>query len=369
MAPIDGCKIGLLVANYANWKGLFPMFKTLFTAVLRFVSRVFGLKKARGSKPVETIQPTGQVSNVADSPAEKPKEKPPVCIIPESIPENRRAIFAYESAVNAEKAKNRPLTSAWWAVVVELCLPSTLRSAESGGLERRALGVGRPEAYLRRGTDQKTFEQLSQRERKHGLGAYISAHKGYQRSQDAEAAAIGSYSRAFFKLVEHTENGYKPHFRHLNNPEATDKALRGYFGSIAARMLREEIYGRHRWEGHNGQKRKPVSLGDQDVDDGQPEPVEALAETELVNSLLGEIANVLAFRDQAFVEAWAHKFDPKRANGEGENKWWELCGKAKSTANKIAAELQDQLKEVMASYDNDIAAKAFKVTIDTLING
>jgi len=105
------------------------------------------------------------------------------------------------------------------------------------------------------------------------------------------------------------------------------------------------------------------------ADDNQPEPVEALAETELVNSLLGEIANVLAFRDQAFVEAWAHKFDPKRENGEGENKWWELCGMAKSTANRQASELQSQLKERMASYDNDIAAKAFKETIDTLING
>jgi len=364
----DGFKLGLLVANYANWKGLFPMLKTLFTAVLRFVSRVLRLNKVEYRIP--EVREVGKVSEytvrlVYDT---ELSESDSLKLL--EAPENCRAVYAYGKAWESANAGDMVAFWAWWAWVQFECFPSTLRSAESGGLERRSLGLGKPESYRRKGVDQKTFEAMSQRERKQGLGAYINAHRGYQAGQDPEAAAVGAYSRAIFKIMDHAKNGWKCPFRKLGEAGTTDATLRGYFGMTAARMLREEVYGRHRWQGVNGERQKPVSLGDHDVaDDNQPEPVEALAETELVNSLLGEIANVLAFRDQAFVEAWAHKFDPKRANGEGENKWWELCGMAKSTANRQASELQSQLKERMASYDNDIAAKAFKETIDTLING
>jgi len=121
--------------------------------------------------------------------------------------------------------------------------------------------------------------------------AYVNAHNATGRDKDAYDAADASLSRAFIQLVEYAagimsavaRRNYVPGMppcRAAMDESARDYTIFGYLSGMAARLYREDRYGRNRFARKSG--RKAVRLGQVDPADTAEPALDAFANAELI---------------------------------------------------------------------------------------
>ena len=296
--------------------------------------------------------------------------------IPDTVSKYRQAVYAYAKAWEYCQSGNIEQAKIYYAIVWEVCFPRVSRSGETGGIERRALGVG-GSASLTTASSYDSYCNASQRDRKLGLGVYIAAHKGAKFSQDVDAAVVGSFSRGWEKLRKNAINGYvcpSKQVRKLGEA-CQDRHLVAYFCGIAARMLREEIYGRHRADNENTplSNRKPVALTDSmdAADVKQPEPIDIIIDAEISKAIMNDIEAVLASKDQKVVMAWADRQANRRQGEHGttRNEWWKTYGLGKNKAYELTNIVQADLVQRLDGYPEHLLGAVLKEAVDTIANG
>jgi hypothetical protein len=210
------------------------------------------------------------------------------------------AVRAYLAAYEAEKAGNRAESARQFATVVEVCAPELRFAAVTGSIQRRALGIEAPSQNLLKYSSGKSeaehFAQ-SRGEREMGRGVYIGEHmRPTGGTADAFAAADAGFSRAFEKLCEYVAKGHElPHCKQvITNPECRDSHLAAFITGTAARVYREEVYGRHRANGKTKASRKPCTLGDHDPIDYRHDIGSYLLDIDSRKQIISEFSHALS---------------------------------------------------------------------------
>jgi hypothetical protein len=279
----------------------------------------------------------------------------------------RVAVNAYREAYRlAKEASTAPTPEhaarlieqarAHFAIVVEVTIPETRFSARTGSLVRRALGISNPSANLLKYSTGKTAAEhfsAPREERDLGRGVYIAAHaRGNRQDGDAYAAAEAASGRAWVKMLEYINNGEElPHCRQVvENPECRDRNMAAFMAGLAARIYREEVYGRHRANCRRYKSGKPVALGEHDPVDYRQDIGKYTAESDTRLKLVRELAHAMSLEEmepQADLDplrrvyGFAARFGGSRAGrprkGETvtETPFHEIMGSSRANGSRI----------------------------------
>lgn len=357
------------------------MLRRFWNAITAIFSNIFARK---GKKVQAEIEIDNRPDNNWDQPIPMSTgiTVPPVkqtfdpVVIPETVSKYATLIYAYLQGWSFTMQGNHSQANLWFDYIAIKCEKLLLKSALSGGIERRSLG----DNSINHRSCAKSYQEfvsMSQRQRKLGVAKYVAAHKRYQVCQSVIDSTYSCISRLYMKVRDHASKGYPMPLRKMAElgAKAQDKLLLAYLCGVASRMLSEDKWGKHRADNDSTPvaNRKPVTLTDtmDQTDDSQQEPVDIIIDQEVREAILRDIEMVLASKDQVAVEAWAARQSDRRQgeHGKGRNEWWKAFGMGKNKAYDITNPIQEHIFLKLEKYPDHILGPVLKEAVDTIANG
>jgi hypothetical protein len=214
--------------------------------------------------------------------------------------------------------------------VFDLLFPVVLRSAETGGLMRRAISL---QARYSSGLSAAEYFALPRGTREIGRKFWAAAHKMGCADENSRDAAGCVFGKEWQKLVNRAAKGKARPFKKLSEKGCNDAIAAGYFSGFAARRLREIQFHNHRAfrvmpNGKTKGVKKPEAIGDRDIVDTKTAPVDApTIRAEVKASILADLSAVLKSQDATLVKAWAVQMVGFSVRGKGRAKGGEVVGR------------------------------------------